>query len=326
MEKHFTMLGLKIFTIGILMNKYSEHNHRLYITSNGISHVDKNEFEDLIKNNKIFSFTSRNKKYIHKEELLQEFSEYSIEYVTNSNGFRSDEFIKNSKYPHILFAGCSNTFGTGIEYEKLWSRLLYKKILKNVEGAYFNLGMPGASLFEIINNIYKYIREYGKPDFIFILIPDLERDARYFLHAESSVPVIDTEIYINFELFCKMLNIKLFSTSWITNAGKQRINIDKNKIKNNTVSISDNIYPEADKITFLFNTFDNLKYLEKFSENFKIMNESKLVDDVYYYCRKNPDDIFSLTAPDKEHHHGNAFHYAWSEYFYERYLNEKTNT
>ena len=83
----------------------------------------------------------------------------------NSLNFRSDNFIKTHEGLHIVFSGCSNTWGTGLN-----------KILKeNPCSGYFNLGILGTSVASQIINLFKYFKEYGNPDIIFINFPDLLR-------------------------------------------------------------------------------------------------------------------------------------------------------
>lgn len=89
-------------------------------------------------------------------------------YRLNSLNYRSDEFYSN---PNIIFSGCSFTYGMGLEEEHLWTDILAKKINKE----YINLALPGKSTSSIINNLYSYIREYGKPEYIFCLFPNFNR-------------------------------------------------------------------------------------------------------------------------------------------------------
>lgn len=310
------------------MNRYTEHNHRLHILSNGENFKDKEEFENRLMMDKIFTFTNRHVPTTKKAEIIDQFDNYELEYSLNSDGFRCEEFKNNHKDLHILFAGCSNTFGVGTEYEKTWAYLTYKKIMKEKNNEYYNIGAPGSSIFEIIINVYKYIKEFGTPDIIFLLLPDMERDARYFLNPERSVTILNTEIYNNFELFCKTNKIKLIASTWIMSSGNQRLTNFSNLTlsKENILQPAKNVFTE-ESISYSKkeDPYLALQYLERFSDTFKLMNLQNIQSLIYQYSLNNKDDLFMYTAPDIMHHHGNAFHYAWSEYFYERYLNEKNN-
>ena len=108
----------------------------------------------------------------------------------NSDFFRSDEFKTAHDGKHILFSGCSVTYGVGLYTKELWSHLLYNKI-KNKEkvSGYYNLGTPGTGVFDIVFNIFKYIKNYGNPDVIFIDLPDL---SRFYALINSSDQWVDT--------------------------------------------------------------------------------------------------------------------------------------
>jgi len=326
------MLGLNIFIAGIQMNNNNDffHNNSLFLISNGLKEMSKEQFDTTI--NKKRNFLS--------EELLEEELEdglrYNLDYTLNSDNFRSDEFVKEHQLDHILFAGCSNTFGAGVEYKKTWSYKLYKTIKKdiNIDG-YYNLGLCGGSIFEILININKYIQSHGFPKIIFILLPEIERDAIYFKEPEKSLTPIITELYRHLEFLCKSNGTKLVSTSWVVD--------DKKNVVDSLLHGADKEYFNVDVYnhqltaegkfgdTGLYSSFkerypfEQLAYLERYAATFKLMDIYKIQKDVYEFATNNPNDPYLFIAPDKNKHHGNAFHYAWYKYFYERYLNEKNN-
>ena len=77
----------------------------------------------------------------------------------NSNGYRSDEFIDEHKFKHIIFSGCSYTWGSGLLINEVWSKKVYDLILKNEKlSGYFNLGVPGSSIINQIIDIFKYCK------------------------------------------------------------------------------------------------------------------------------------------------------------------------
>ena len=326
------MLGLNIFIAGIQMNNNNDffHNNSLFLIGNGLKEMSKEQFDTII--NKKRNFLS--------EELLEEELEdglrYNLDYTLNSDNFRSDEFVKEHQLDHILFAGCSNTFGAGVEYKKTWSYKLYETIKKdiNIDG-YYNLGLCGGSIFEILININKYIQSHGFPKIIFILLPEIERDAIYFKEPEKSLTPIITELYRHLEFLCKSNGTKLVSTSWVVD--------DKKNVVDSLLHGADKDYFNVDVYnhqltaegkfgdTGLYSSFkerypfEQLAYLERYAATFKLMDIYKIQKDVYEFATNNPNDPYLFIAPDKNKHHGNAFHYAWYKYFYERYLNEKNN-
>ena len=89
-------------------------------------------------------------------------------YKLNSLNYRSKEFYNS---PDIIFSGCSFTYGMGLEENNLWTEMFSKKVGMNG----INLGLPGKSVSSIINNIYAYIRDYGKPKHIVCLFPNFNR-------------------------------------------------------------------------------------------------------------------------------------------------------
>ena len=211
------MPGLNIFIVGIQMNNNNDffHNNSLFLISNGLRERSKEEFDAAV--NKRRNFLS--------EELLEEELEdglkYNLDYTLNSDNFRSDEFVREHQGDHILFAGCSNTFGAGVEYKKTWSYKLYETIKKDIGiDGYYNLGLCGVSIFEILININKYIKSHGCPKIIFILLPEIERDAIYFKEPEKSLTPIITELYRHLEFLCKSNGTKLISTSWVVDDKK----------------------------------------------------------------------------------------------------------
>lgn len=99
-----------------------------------------------------------------------------ILYTTNRYGLRSDELTDIHNGKHIIFAGCSFTFGEGLPYMENWSGKLYNKLLnKSQLSGFFNLGYSGGSVEYICGAIYKYVQDFGIPDTIFILFPDFGR-------------------------------------------------------------------------------------------------------------------------------------------------------
>jgi hypothetical protein len=170
-----------------------------------------------------------------------------FQYRINSNGFRSDHFEKlDNSNINILVAGCSFTFGEGLPEEYTWPRLLEKKIKdktkKNIKT--YNIGYMGNSILNILSLIKSFINEHGKPDFIFMCLPDLTRDVAFcqvegryknlitlkayiedkkkfkteFKYMDNFV--YETNIYQTmnelhmFEMLCDFAGIKLIWTNW----------------------------------------------------------------------------------------------------------------
>ncbi len=146
----------------------------------------------------------------------------------NSLGFRSDELTNdhNEKY-HIIFLGDSNTFGEGLEKEEMWSKIVYNHINSITPcSGYFNLGLPGRSNLDMISNIYKYIKSYGKPDVIFLHLTELSRfygfdpirktacTVKYDKGNYEVIRLVMYDYYMMLEKYCKDNGILLISFTW----------------------------------------------------------------------------------------------------------------
>lgn len=147
----------------------------------------------------------------------------------NSLNFRCDEFKKNHNGKHILFSGCSNTWGVGLLKEETWAYKTYNLISKeNLCSGYYNLALQGTSMQSQIFNLFKYFKQYGNPDIIFINFPDLLRfhgyydkakmffDAFYKPESKEIFKLMSFQYYFMLDQYCKTNNIQLYSFSWIT--------------------------------------------------------------------------------------------------------------
>lgn len=98
-------------------------------------------------------------------------------YKINSYGFRSEEFSSEHDGKHVLFAGCSVTFGDSMFIENSWAKLLYNKLSEtnNLSG-YYNIGMPSASIQDVASLLGTYVESIAIPDVVFINLPAIIRD------------------------------------------------------------------------------------------------------------------------------------------------------
>ena len=228
-----------------------------------------------------------------------------VTYNMNSQNFRSDEFIKKHEGLHIVFSGCSVTQGTGLNIEETWSYKVYQKIFKNkICSGYFNLAIFGSSITNEIINLFKYFKEYGNPDIIFINFPDFYRfyaysvehdvvsDAVYDYNSEHLLKILAYEYYFMLQQYCKINNIKLFTFTWMF----KNIELDGYPINGNGCD-----YP-----------------LEIFDTFYKI-DENKIVNWVNDYIQQNKEKKYLEFARDTEHY-GIAYHEYWAEFIYNKYL------
>jgi hypothetical protein len=100
-------------------------------------------------------------------------------YKINSNGFRSQHFKKvDPTKTTILTGGCSCSFGEGVPEEVRWQSFLLKNLNDN-DIELFDVSSMGASCRLVIRNVISFIRNYGKPDYILLYLPDVARDFWY---------------------------------------------------------------------------------------------------------------------------------------------------
>lgn len=177
----------------------------------------------------------------------------------NSAGYRSDEFVKDHTGSHVLFSGCSVTFGVGLEKEETWSWNVYRAISESEKlSGYFNLSVPGSSIALSIIKIFKYIRDFGNPKTIFLNLPNSERFltvvknndgdvevAASYLQIVDGKPLVavsdnslffiramNFELYQMLELYCLEAGIRLISFSWEDQTQPDRSNVRTSTILN----------------------------------------------------------------------------------------------
>lgn len=232
-----------------------------------------------------------------------------VEIKRNRFGYRSDEFTTNHDGQHILFTGCSQTFGVGLELEEMWSYKLHKKISAHTKtSGYFNLSWPGTSLKNITLLITQYIEEFGKPDIIFLNMPDIARHYAY----DPSQDIIrsamvandrakinkDSGIFKEFEMsffvdllvlqkLCKLGGINLISTTWVS--------------QNNELS----------PVHFMREHY--------MFDSFVSYSQKDLISHCAGYMSQFPEDEYAIIARDNGHE-GTAVNDFWTNMLYEEYL------
>jgi hypothetical protein len=214
----------------------------------------------------------------------------------NAFGFRSDEFKSNHDGLHILFLGCSYTWGTGLYLNEVWSKILYKKISNKTEtSGFFNLGVPGDSVHSSITNAFKYFKNFGNPSVIFFNIQNINRfyaedEQNHMLYRSH---INDTKVlnlmayqhYYALEQYCRSNNILLISFTWY---------------------LGHDQHPLISFQTFYHINIDNIT-------NF-----------VLEYKEKNSHVKESMVARDGKHL-GTAYHEYWAIHAYSKYdkINKK---
>lgn len=167
-------------------------------------------------NQKLFELTMKNLLAVSPSYNLEKF------YSLNSYGLRSDEFSTSHKGAHVLFAGCSQTFGVGTRLEDLWAYRLYNKMSETKKtSGFFNISVPGASITQIIYQIFYYFKKFGYPDYLFVNFPDFNREISSLFTGNTAKKDLDLEISRSLVLKYKMLKnicndhgIFVYEMSW----------------------------------------------------------------------------------------------------------------
>jgi hypothetical protein len=251
-----------------------------------------------VKNN-IPNFYKENGK---QNDYLKKYNLNILKEEINEFGFRSDEFTETHDKFHVVFSGCSNTWGTGLIKEELWSYKTYKLISQNKEcSGYFNLGILGTSTASIIVNLFKYFKRYGNPNAIFINLPDTLRffsydnlnekyyDAFYKKDSQKILNLINFNYYLMLEQYCESNNIQLYSFSWIET--KQKF-LFSHEVLEVPFDLFETYYRIESK-----DIYDNLKKDKELNKGNKPLEFAR-----------------------DEMHPGPSFHDYWSNFIYDKYV------
>jgi hypothetical protein len=240
------------------------------------------------------------------------YNSYGVEYNLNNDYCRSDNFKNQHDGKHIVFAGCSNTFGVGTEYTKTWAYKTYEEISKNekVDG-YYNLGFEAATTIEVIVQVFRYIKKYGNPDLIFILLPDPDRDDQYFNIPDIYTPVMQREFYMILEQYCESHSIQLISSTWDMSFTDiwEKIKVNMSIPTETPHQFNKEPIPERDYSPIL-----------KHSETLKEFDYKTFLYDIYDYAKNNKTDLNLYVAKDDKKHYGSSIHHAWYKQMHKRYI------
>jgi hypothetical protein len=135
------------------------HNEWFFNPLGDITLTDKN-YNTLLYN-KIDKGNFNYLKGMGKSGKKHDFITYNYNYY----GYRSIQFEKSKDF---LAAGCSQTFGVGVNEEFIWTNILSKKINVDIP----NLSIVGGSIPSIVNNLFAYFKEFGRPKTLLLLLPD----------------------------------------------------------------------------------------------------------------------------------------------------------
>jgi hypothetical protein len=220
--------------------------------------------------------------------------------------YRCDKFTKSHSQRHILFAGCSFTAGEALEKEQTWAFKVHSSMAKT--SGYYNIGVPGFSITDIVDQIFKYFHTYGNPDDIYILFPNASRDLEYAGNDKRYMELLIWRSYFYLEQYCKSNSINLYSFTWeIPTSGWNSIYPDQQEKKyypGTTEEREDWSQQLGDETIKILGGFDTFYY---FSEDDMIRNVFK------YDTTKNKGSKNSLVATDSVHP-GESFHDFYADF------------
>jgi hypothetical protein len=100
--------------------------------------------------------------------LLKEWNHKGINYHLNNYGFRDKDFFKPAD---LLISGCSQTWGTSLPEHYRFSNFIEKKF----SGTVHNMSYEGNSVGSVVRSIFAYLKEFGNPKYIYLMLPPFER-------------------------------------------------------------------------------------------------------------------------------------------------------
>lgn len=295
------------------------HTEFGFITNNNVANAFKKTLDGWpMPQDALNQLDSQEKEYRNQENTkwIRDTIWDEDPFPINKDMFRSDEFSREHSGKHVLFSGCSVTYGIGLYATETWSYKIYEKIkAKEAVSGYFNLGKPGTSVMDIISNVFKYIGLYGAPDVIFLDLPDLNR--HYAIRDERKdfikhpVEVIENRTY----------------TSFFHGMYRGRPNLRNQEIRiyvYQYIAMLEQYCKDMGVELYIFSYVDATNNFLKRTdiESMKYLNNEDIVEDIYNYAEKNKDSIdeYFLTARD-EQHHGWGYHDIWADIMFKEYEN-----
>lgn len=235
-----------------------------------------------------YNLTLLNRTNFYKEK---EFSSEKLLDTDPDRIYENNEFqfrqSKEIELTDILFAGCSVTYGVGISLENIWGNVLAKKL--NLTAT--NLSKPGASIEQIVGNVFRYFKNYGHPKYLFCLLPDYGRyffpvDGKFYKTKDMNNPPAESGSIQNGKSFFQTIHLEVD----YEDAPQKYIKLpyDYKKILSPDMYLHEAIknirfleqYCKATGIKLLWSTWD--RKLQEIAEHAQNYNETKF--DYFFSC------------------------------------------
>jgi len=140
--------------------------------------------------NVILDFTGVDSKELYEKNLSTQpkdwyYRETKISYQMNEYGHRSKSVKELNFDNYVLFLGCSNTKGVGLEIEKTFPYLVSKEL--NCD--YYNLAVEGSGIDVQEHNLVTWFYRFNhKPKFVIVQYPDMTRYMAQYPGYDSLLP------------------------------------------------------------------------------------------------------------------------------------------
>ena len=254
--------------------------------------------------------------------LMDEVKDDEVIYKYNNEYFRSDDFITTHNGKHIVFSGCSETEGVGGNIEEAWCKILYDKISENEKcSGFFNLSGAGWGYLRILTNLFIYFEKYGKPDYIFILLPNFSRKFD-LVNSDNTINTYPKKDVRYVQKYFNINNKKVYDST--------------GKVVNVEIGI-DEYYLDFINFSYMwknFVSFCKLNNIKLFATSWAFMDRINIYnlgifdnffnyDDDYAYhlaVKKYKPKEMIKKAKKRDGHHGVIFHELWADLFYRKYL------
>lgn len=238
----------------------------------------------------------------------------SVRYYFNSLGYRSDEFTKFHDGEHVLFSGCSETEGWGGSLDSCWSYMVYTELSKTKKmSGFFNLSRGGWGHDVIIPNIIEYIKTYGKPSKIYMLLPNFSRSFDWSDWDNEE----ERYEYITKTTYYSLNDVVLPSGKLVERQGlKEQRNSMVNFI--NLVKLFEE-YCISNNIKLIWSTYvpedeENYNNLKVFKNFIKMSDTKESILNSNHILTKSKNKEKNLLAK-RDGHYGYFYHYWWAQTF-----------
>jgi hypothetical protein len=112
-----------------------------------------------------------NRQFIGYEYPGESLLKQNVYYKYNNLGHRCKNADEIDLDNYILFAGCSHTFGEGLNVEQTYPYIT----AKNLDCDYYNLGIPASGIDVLFYNVMMWLSLHKKPKLLVLQYPDHTR-------------------------------------------------------------------------------------------------------------------------------------------------------